>query len=76
MNVLAEDFDVAEALKNDKDGHTLRAVRDALSVVQARLRREMDKGLPQKDFVVASDLHKACMAGQDLVEQFWSQPRS
>jgi hypothetical protein len=67
---------VAEALKNDKDGHTLRAVRDALSVVQARLRREMENGLPQKDFVVASVLPKACMAGQDVVEVFWSQPRN
>jgi hypothetical protein len=75
MNVFDKDFDVAAALKNDQDGQNLRAVRDALSFVQARLRREMDKGLPQKDFVVVSDLHKACIAGQDLVEQFWSQPR-
>jgi hypothetical protein len=75
MNVFAEDFDVALALKNDKNGKALSAVRDALADLQARLRQEMNKGLSQKDFVVVSDLHKACMVGQDLVEQYWSQPR-
>jgi hypothetical protein len=75
MDVLREDFDVVEALKNDKDGRALRAVKDSLAGSQAKLRKTMDKGLSHKDFNVANNLHKAYSTGQDLVEQFWSQPR-
>ncbi|MDR2162282.1 MAG: hypothetical protein LBO77_09125 [Desulfovibrio sp.] len=75
MDIMAENFDLAAALKADEDGATLRSLKDALTTLQTRLRRTMDKGLSQKDFNVASNLQRACMISQDLLEQFWSQPR-
>lgn len=75
MNVLDENFDLAEALGNDPSGHALRAVKDRLETMKAGLKRQMDKGLAKDEFTVANNLHKACQAGQDLVEQFWSKPR-
>ncbi|MDR2161739.1 MAG: hypothetical protein LBO77_06345 [Desulfovibrio sp.] len=75
MDIMAEKFDLAAALKADEDGSTLRSLKDSLAALQARLRRTMDKGLPQKDFDVANNLHRACIISQDLLEQFWSQPR-
>ena len=75
MNVLAEDFDVSEALVKDPDGHALRAVKDQLETMKSGLKKQMDKGLAQNEFTVANNLHKACQTAQDLVEQFWSQPR-
>ena len=75
MNVLAEDFDVSEALAKDPDGHALRAVKDRLESMKSELKKQMDKGLTNDEFAVANNLHKACQTAQDLVEQFWSQPR-
>lgn len=75
MNVTAEDFDVSEALAKDKDGHALRAVKDRLEEMKSGLKKSMDKGMPADEFTVANNLHKSCQTAQDLVEQFWSQPR-
>ena len=75
MNVTAEDFDVNAALANDPSGHALRAVKDRIEDTKSALKKTMDKGLAADQFTVASNLHKACQTAQDLVEQFWSQPR-
>jgi hypothetical protein len=75
MNVLDEKFEVTEALKSDKGGANLRALKDALTAIQTKLRRAMDKGLPGRDFTVASNLHKSCMTAQNVLEQFWAQPK-
>lgn len=75
MNVLAEEFNVSEALAGDADGHVLRAVKDQLETMKSGLKKEMDKGLANKEFTLANNLHKSCQTAQDLVEQFWSQPR-
>lgn len=75
MNVLDEQFDVSEALANDPNGSALRAVKDQLETMKSGLKRRKDKGLANDEFTVANNLHKACQAGQDIVEQFWSKPR-
>lgn len=75
MNVTSEDFDVSATLADDPGGHALRAVKDRIETAKTALRKTMDKGLPGDQFTVASNLHKACQTAQDLVEQFWSQPR-
>ena len=75
MNVLAEDFNVSEALVKDPSGNNLRAMKDQLEVIRSRIKRQMDKGLTQDEFTVANNLHNACQVAQDVVEQFWSQPR-
>lgn len=75
MNVLAENFEVSEALAKDHDGHALRAVKDQLEAIKSGLKKQMDKGLANDEFSVANNLHKACQTAQDITEQFWSQPR-
>ncbi len=75
MNVLHEDFDPALALTNDPGGTVLREIKDALERERAKLRREIDKGLPPDQFTVANNLQQACQQAQDIVDQFWAQPR-
>jgi hypothetical protein len=75
LDLNAQDFDVSAALAHDPDGHALRAVKDRLETMKVSLKRTMDKGLPAHNFSVANNLHKACQTAQDLVKQFWSQPR-
>lgn len=75
MNVLHEDFDPARALAEDKEGVMLRAVKDALEQGRAGLRRRMDAGLPPEQFTLASNLQGAIQQAQDIVDQYWAQPR-
>ena len=76
MNVLNEDYNIGELLKKSKDGMELKAIKDELEKVRVTLRRMADKGLPPNEFQVASNLQSACQAAQDIVEQFWAQPRT
>ncbi|MDR2892613.1 MAG: hypothetical protein LBV80_05965 [Deltaproteobacteria bacterium] len=75
LDVNAQDFDVSAALARDPDGYALRTIKDRLETMKSGLKRTMDKGLPADQFSVANNLHKSCQTAQDLVEQFWSQPR-
>lgn len=74
MNPLSSDFDPAQSIANDPQGHNLRATKDALEDIKSALRKQIDKGLANEDFRLADNLHKACCKGQELVEQFWSKP--
>lgn len=75
MNVLSIDFDLAANIANDPQGAVLREVKDALEGMKSVLRKDMDAGLPVEEYKLADNLHVACQKGQELVEQFWSQPR-
>lgn len=75
MNVLHEEFDPASALTNDKNGAVLREIKDVLENTRAKFRREIDRGLPPDEFVMANNLQQACQQAQDIVDQFWAQPR-
>lgn len=75
MNVLHEEFDPASALTNDKNGAVLREIKDVLENTRSGIRREIDRGLPPDEFVVANNLQQACQQAQDIVDQFWAQPR-
>ncbi len=75
MNVLQEDFDPALALANDPDGAILREIKDVLEKERTTIRRRMDDGLPPDLFEVANNLQQACQQAQDIVDQFWAQPR-
>ncbi len=76
MNVLDETFDVTEALTNDPNGYALRAVKDELENMKSSLKKQMDKGLSNDEFKLASNLQVACQTAQDLAEKFWSKPKS
>ena len=75
MNVLHKDFDPALALVNDTDGVVLRGIKDVLEQTRTDLRRKMDAGLTPDEFAVASNLQQACQLAQDIVDQYWAQPR-
>ncbi|MDL2290702.1 hypothetical protein LJC09_01175 [Desulfovibrio sp. OttesenSCG-928-F20] len=75
MNVLSPDFDLTTSIATDPQGQVLKAVKDALEGMKTVLRKDMDAGLTVEDYKLANNLHIACQKGQELVEQFWSQPR-
>lgn len=75
MNVLHEDFNVAQALADSKDGAVLKSIKETLEETRTELRKDIDKGLPPEEFKVANNLQQACQAAQDIVEQFWAQPK-
>ena len=72
MNVFSDEYDLEQALTNDRDGSGLREVRDGLQEGLGALRREIDKGLAPDDFKRAEQLRASFEAAMESTERAWN----
>ena len=72
MNVFSEEYDLEQALTNDRDGASLREIRDGLQEGLGALRRTIDKGLAPDDFKRAENLRSSFESALESTERVWN----
>ena len=66
-------FPVEETLKNDSSGAKRDALINRLNEQAKKLKRQMDAGVPQREFAQLSSVHLAFEVASQLVTVIWNR---